>query len=104
MSLIKVGIVSDKEKNEIVVLFERGIALRELAMSLDNLELEESEKENLKKSIKADLMATRETYDNWWKEKSEKYNWLSNENGSWSIDFMTNDIYLHEGAECECPN
>lgn len=40
-------------------------------------------------------------YREWWTEKSSKYNWKYSENGEWSINFHTNEIFLIE-EECAC--
>lgn len=80
--------MTEPERDEIRLLFERRIGLNELAKILtsDNTELYER--------LIADLGATSTKFQNWWSEKSTKYQWGSHENGNWEIDFSTCNIYL----------
>lgn len=83
-----VGTVTEEEKNAIQALFERRNGLNELAkiLSADNVELYE-------RLIK-DLGATSAKFQKWWDAMSSKYQWESAENGTWEIDFQTNEIFL----------
>lgn len=84
----KIGQVSSEERDEIQKLFERRNGLTELAkvISADNNELYEK--------IVIDIGQTSAKFQNWWREKSEKYGWLSVDGSNWEIDFQTCDIYL----------
>lgn len=83
-----VGSVTEEEKNAIQKLFERRNGLNELAkiLSTDNVELYER--------LVKDLGETGTKFQNWWDEMSAKYQWESAENGSWEINFQTNEIIL----------
>lgn len=83
-----VGQVSELEKREIQVLFERRNGLNELAKILtsDNTELYER--------LIRDLGETSTKYQKWWNQMSEKYQWESIDGGNWEIDFNTCEIYL----------
>ena len=83
-----VGQVSELEKREIQILFERRNGLNELAQILtaDNTELYE-------RLIK-DLGETSIKFQKWWNQMSEKYQWESIDGGNWEIDFDTCEIYL----------
>lgn len=83
-----VGQVSELEKREIQILFERRNGLNELAKNLtaDNTELYE-------RLIK-DLGETSIKFQKWWNQMSEKYQWESIDGGNWEIDFDTCEIYL----------
>ena len=83
-----VGQVSDLEKREIQILFERRNGLNELAkiLTADNTELYE-------RLIK-DLGETSIKFQKWWNQMSEKYQWESIDGGNWEIDFDTCEIYL----------
>lgn len=83
-----VGSVTEDEKNEIQKLFERRNGLNELAriLSADNVELYER--------LVKDLGETTTKFQNWWNDMSAKYQWESAPNGSWEIDFQTNEIIL----------
>lgn len=83
-----VGKVSEQEKNEIQILFERRNGLNELARILtpDNTELYER--------LVKDLGETSTKFQQWWDSLSSKYQWESAPNGSWEISFQTNEIIL----------
>ena len=83
-----VGHVSELEKREIQILFERRNGLNELAkiLTADNTELYE-------RLIK-DLGETSIKFQKWWNQMSEKYQWESIDGGNWEIDFDTCEIYL----------
>lgn len=83
-----VGQVSELEKREIQVLFERRNGLNELAkiLTADNIELYER--------LVKDLGETNVKFQKWWNQMSEKYQWESIDGGNWEIDFDTCEIYL----------
>lgn len=83
-----VGRVSEEEKNEIQILFERRNGLNELAKILtpDNTELYER--------LLKDLGETSTKFQQWWDTMFSKYQWESAPNGNWEINFTTNDIVL----------
>lgn len=83
-----IGQVTLEEKNEIQQLFERRNGLNELAkiITADNAALYE-------KLVK-DLGETGTKFQNWWDRMAEKYQWESEEDGNWEINFETCDIYL----------
>lgn len=83
-----VGQVSELEKREIQILFERRNGLNELAkiLTADNTELYE-------RLIK-DLGETSIKFQKWWNQMSKKYQWESIDGGNWEIDFDTCEIYL----------
>lgn len=83
-----VGQVSELEKREIQILFERRNGLNELAkiLTADNTELYE-------RLIK-DLGEASIKFQKWWNQMSEKYQWESIDGGNWEIDFDTCEIYL----------
>jgi CXXX repeat modification system protein len=84
----EVGIVSVEERDEIQALFERRNGLNELAkiLNIDNVALYD-------KLVK-DLGENTIIFQNWWNEKSAKYQWEAADNGHWEIDFNTCKIYL----------
>lgn len=83
-----VGQVTVGEKNEIQALFERRNGLNELAkiVTADNSELYER--------LVKDMGETGIKFQNWWDRMAGKYQWESEENGNWEIDFETNEIIL----------
>ena len=78
-----VGQVSELEKREIQILFERRNGLNELAkiLTADNTELYE-------RLIK-DLGETSIKFQKWWNQMSEKYQWESIDGGNWEIYLIT---------------
>lgn len=94
MAMEKVGEINEKEKYEILIIHERRNALMELALTVKNKDLNENEVKMLSEKIKAVYKETEEQFKSWWDFMSEKYNWKKDENGAWSLDFNTNEIYL----------
>lgn len=84
----KVGYVTPEERDEIQMLFERRNGLNELAkiLTADNTDLYE-------KLVK-DMGETATKFQNWWDRMGAKYQWESAANGSWEINFQTNEIML----------
>lgn len=83
-----VGQVTEVERDEIQSLFERRNGLNELAkiLSADNAELYER--------LVKDLGETSTKFQQWWDNMAAKYQWEATEDGSWEIDFQTNEIFL----------
>lgn len=83
-----IGHVTEEEKNTIQKLHERRNGLNELAKILqaDNVELYER--------LVKDLGDTGTKFQKWWDDMSAKYQWESAEDGSWEINFQTNEILL----------
>ncbi|ADV42661.1 CXXX repeat peptide modification system protein [Bacteroides helcogenes] len=83
-----VGTVTEEEKIEIQTLFERRNGLNELAkiVTIDN--------EALYEKLVKDLGETGRKFQNWWDCMANQYQWEKSENGSWEINFSTNEIYL----------
>lgn len=97
----KVGVVTENEKREILILNERKSSLKELLLTLDSPMLTLDERDSMYKKIIEDMEEVSLKYREWWTEKSSKYNWKYSENGEWSINFHTNEIFLIE-EECAC--
>lgn len=83
-----VGQVTVEEKNEIQALFERRNGLNKLAkiVTADNSELYER--------LVKDMGETGTKFQNWCDRMAGKYQWESEENGNWEINFETNEIIL----------
>lgn len=93
-----VGVVNEEEKNELRTAFERKLALNDLEIALNDIELSEVEEKRLIEKIKNDIICNNELIENWWKSGYNKYNWESKYDGTWTIDFETNEIFLVESA------
>jgi len=83
-----VGKVTEEEKNEIQMLFERRNGLNELAKIIT------SDNEALYEKIVKDMGETSTKFQNWWTRMAEHYQWERHEKGNWEINFQTNEIYL----------
>ena len=83
-----VGQVSADEKREIQTMYERKKGLSELAkiLTVDNTALYEK--------IVQDMGETNTRFQQWWDDMGQKYQWESLPNGTWEINFQTNEIYL----------
>lgn len=84
----EVGRVTEQERNEIQMLFERRNGLNELAQILT------ADNEDLYNRLVKDLGETASKFQNWWNRMETKYNWEGAENGNWEIDFQNCLIYL----------
>lgn len=89
-----IGLITTDEKKELELLFERDLALNELMTCISNDLLNKENLTYLKDKIKHDLDVNNNLYNNWWVEKSKKYNWLSKNNCSWQVNFKTNEVFL----------
>lgn len=83
---VLVGKVTEEEKREIEILYEKKTALQNLL----KIKLEREDKEK----ISAELKSVEQLMEQWWKDKSEKYTWRSRPNGKWQILFATCEILL----------
>ena len=83
-----VGKVTENEKEEIRLLFERRNGLNELAKILtpENVELYER--------LVKDMGETAVKFQEWWDRMHDKYQWKSAEDANWEINFNTCEIYL----------
>ncbi|MCE1164151.1 MAG: CXXX repeat peptide modification system protein [Bacteroidetes bacterium] len=83
-----VGKVTEEEKNEIKLLFERKNGLNELFRSLND------PGHPLYERIVKDMGETATRFQQWWNEKRDKYEWKSSKDGHWEINFNTCEISL----------
>lgn len=84
----EVGQVTELERDEIQSLFERRNGLNELAKILT------AENSELYERLVKDLGETGSKFQNWWDRMAQKYDWESDPNGHWEIDFNTCTILL----------
>ncbi len=89
-----VGIVTEEEKNEILVLFERKLGIEELAFTLESELLSTDEKDNMQEKMIAELGRVKINLQACWNRVYEKYKWKSVDGYKWNIDFQTCEIYL----------
>ncbi len=89
-----VGIVTEEEKNEVMMLFERKVGIEELAATLESDLLSDEKKEIMLDKMVSELGKVKLNLQAWWDKMFEKYNWKSVEGYSWNIDFQTREIIL----------
>jgi CXXX repeat modification system protein len=87
----KIGQVTVEEKLEILSLFERRNGLTELVniAGTDGV---------LYEKIVADMGSTSVKYQKWWDTMSTKYNWESDTDCHWEINFDTCEIFLSDNS------
>lgn len=90
----KVGTVTKNEKREIQDVFERINGIEELKYTLDNEKLDANIRDEILNKIHKELPRLRESYEDWWKLMSEKYNWEKPEDKKWTIRFDTNEVFI----------
>jgi CXXX repeat modification system protein len=88
----KVGQITEDEKDKLLKLFERQLALKELIMGSEHPMHEFNN--DLYEKIISDMGQTERKLDGIWEDLAQKYNWKTAENGNWNIDFETGDVIL----------
>ncbi len=88
------GRVNETEKNEIILLVERLFALDELKLGNNNLFMSEFEISELNRKIKEEKIKINHLIDNWWNDKSNKYEWKKENNHIWKIDYESGNVLL----------
>ena len=88
----KVGQLTEDEKDKILKLFERQLALKELIADSEHPINENSN--DLYEKIISDMGQTERKLDGVWDDLARKYKWKSAEDGNWNIDFETGDVIL----------
>lgn len=83
-----VGRVTEKERDEILRLFERKNGLAELAKILT------PENNELYERLVSDIGKNQVEFQRWWDRMGVEYGWESIPNGSWTINFDTCEISL----------
>ncbi len=98
-----IGSVTDEEKEQIESLYERKNGLVELMYSLNqNTLLSEEAKSSIYDKLVLDMGKTEVSFDKWWSDMQQKYQWISPEGYSYFIDFHTNEIMLDKNEEKSC--
>lgn len=82
-----VGTVLEEDKNKIIDIHEKKIAL-------DNLKHIIGSNNQLLDKLKLNYKEMSLDYDNWFAQLGTKYQFESSENGQWQVDFSTGEVYL----------
>lgn len=90
----KVGQVTPEERDEIKTIYERKNGITELFRSLVNVDPAELEKSSLYDRLVKDMGDISTRFQNWWDDKSKKYNWDNKAGYKWQIDFTSRDIFI----------
>ena len=89
MSIKKiVGKVTEEERDEIKLLFERKNGLTELFKIVNLKDTDIYEK------LVKDMGETSTKFQSWWDNNSKKYNWEKKNDVNWEINFETCEIFL----------
>ncbi|MGB6068088.1 MAG: CXXX repeat peptide modification system protein [Desulfomonilaceae bacterium] len=88
MKIQAVGKVTESERDEIKILFERKNGLMELFKSIQD------PSHPLYDRIVQDMGTTATRFQKWWDEKRGRYKWKGREGHHWEIDFETCEIFL----------
>lgn len=84
-----IGSVTEKERDEILALYERRNGLNELAKILT------PDNEDLYERLVKDMGETGTKFQSWWDRMAEKYSWEGADGGHWEINFDTCEITLN---------
>lgn len=94
MSIEVVGTVTEEEKNQIMIIFERKLGIEELAATLEGNLLSADKNDRMKRKMTTELEKVNVNFQNWWDKMYKKYNWKSIDGCKWGINFETCEIYL----------
>ena len=78
-----VWILTEDERDEIEALYEKRIALENLARSMD------PNNDAIYEKLFAEYQKTLTAFRTWWQEKSTQYQWRGE---NWRIDFLTKSV------------
>ncbi|GAA0125966.1 hypothetical protein UT300019_18680 [Clostridium sp. CTA-19] len=97
--MLKIGIVNEFEKNELLRMYEKRLAIEELSYSINDITINDCNLDvnsliKIKEKMEKDYYKNEEMMEKWWKITSEKYNWENNKDKKWSLNFETNIVSL----------
>lgn len=92
----ELGYITHIEKEDILLIFERKCALKELLNALDSQPYSDKEKEKLSNKILSDLKNNKAAFESWISNISKKYNWEIGNGVQWRIDFNKSKIFIIE--------
>lgn len=84
-----VGTVNEKERNDILNLYEKRLALNNLGIIISQLD------EESRTRFQKDAEETKQEFNQWWGNMSQKYKFEKDDSGYWSIDFETGQVMLN---------
>lgn len=83
----KIGDITEEEKEEIYDIFEKY-------NSVWNLKKIVSQDDVLYDRLISELRNIEAIQNDWWKKAAQKYNWISESDREWMINFFSNEVYL----------
>ncbi|MBU5227111.1 CXXX repeat peptide modification system protein [Clostridium senegalense] len=90
------GYIETYEKNKILVIYEKMLALKELSYSVEDYVDNKEEKNSLIKSIKLDFLNEEINYEKNWNELIKKYNWKVDSSEDLILNFNDNTVLIKE--------
>ncbi|NEU04147.1 CXXX repeat peptide modification system protein [Clostridium senegalense] len=90
------GYIDTYEKNKILVIYEKMLALKELSYSVEDYVDNKEEKNSLIKSIKLDFSNEEINYEKNWNELIKKYNWKIDSSENLILNFNDNTVLIKE--------
>ncbi|WP_010297058.1 CXXX repeat peptide modification system protein [Clostridium senegalense] len=90
------GYIETYEKNKILVIYEKMLALKELSYSVEDYVDNKEEKNSLIKSIKLDFLNEEINYEKNWNELIKKYNWKVDSSENLILNFNDNTVLIKE--------
>ncbi|HEX9060972.1 MAG TPA: CXXX repeat peptide modification system protein [Clostridia bacterium] len=89
-----VGMVTEKEKKELLCIYERKLAAQELFLSLEKDQVTKEQVEVLYQRLVPDLGNSMYQIQIWWQAMALKYKWDVKELEYLTINFDNKEIYL----------
>lgn len=84
-----VGTVNEEERNDILNLFEKRVALKNLGIIISQMDEESCIR------FQKDSEEAAQEFNQWWGNMSQKYKFEKDNSGYWSIDFETGQVVLN---------
>ena len=86
----KIGIVTEKENREIKEIFGRKMALEELIVSIQDIDINTK----LYNKLIEDIMDCNTKMKEWWKKTAKAHEWSYTANQTWNVDFDSREVNL----------
>lgn len=92
--MIKIGQVSEEEKQKLVMLYWTGSALMHLKNTLGRTDLSELEFKQLQKRLIPSINKNNTLYNNWFTDMKKKYKWNVTDKDNVTVDFESNEVFI----------
>lgn len=88
MSEYPLGVVSEREYQDLVTIFERKTALSELVKILD------ADNTALYEKVLKDYADAQSRLVDWWQATAQNHGWIYDSSNSWRFDFGSKEVFL----------